>query len=141
MAPVGAAYPCARHHPQQSVRCRRSLGAYLTALEGLTPKIEAIAVTDYYITDITAPQPVEGADAEGTWGLRSSRDELVGWGDGGTPTRCPWVGRCPGSLSLTQPAHLVAHNVSPRDHRVSTLITSGNLDQAFAGCEGMFDVR
>ena len=24
---------------------------YLTALEGLTPKIEAIAVTDYYVTD------------------------------------------------------------------------------------------
>jgi hypothetical protein len=26
-------------------------GAYLTSLEGLTPKIEAIAVTDYYVTD------------------------------------------------------------------------------------------
>jgi hypothetical protein len=26
-------------------------GAYLTTLEGLTPKIEAIAVTDYYVTD------------------------------------------------------------------------------------------
>ena len=26
-------------------------GAYLTALEGLTPRIEAIAVTDYYVTD------------------------------------------------------------------------------------------
>lgn len=26
-------------------------GPYLTALEGLTPKIEAIAVTDYYVTD------------------------------------------------------------------------------------------
>jgi hypothetical protein len=26
-------------------------GSYLTALEGLTPKIEAIGVTDYYITD------------------------------------------------------------------------------------------
>lgn len=26
-------------------------GPYLTALEGLTPKIEAIAITDYYVTD------------------------------------------------------------------------------------------
>ncbi|HAU77180.1 MAG TPA: phosphotransferase, partial [Agrobacterium sp.] len=26
-------------------------GSYLTSLEGLTPKIEAIAVTDYYVTD------------------------------------------------------------------------------------------
>jgi hypothetical protein len=26
-------------------------GPYLTTLEGLTPKIEAIAVTDYYVTD------------------------------------------------------------------------------------------
>lgn len=26
-------------------------GAYLTSLEGLTPKVEAIAVTDYYVTD------------------------------------------------------------------------------------------
>jgi hypothetical protein len=26
-------------------------GAYLTALEGLTPRIEAIAVTDYYVAD------------------------------------------------------------------------------------------
>jgi hypothetical protein len=26
-------------------------GSYLTTLEGLTPKIEAIAVTDYYVTD------------------------------------------------------------------------------------------
>jgi hypothetical protein len=26
-------------------------GPYLTALEGLTPKIEAVAVTDYYVTD------------------------------------------------------------------------------------------
>ena len=27
------------------------MGAYLTTLEGLTPTIEAIAVTDYYVTD------------------------------------------------------------------------------------------
>ncbi|MQX45732.1 TrlF family AAA-like ATPase [Sinorhizobium medicae] len=26
-------------------------GAYLTSLEGLTPKVEAVAVTDYYVTD------------------------------------------------------------------------------------------
>src|ERR1035441_1607323 len=26
-------------------------GSYLTKLEGLTPRIEAIAVTDYYVTD------------------------------------------------------------------------------------------
>ena len=26
-------------------------GNYLTTLEGLTPRIEAIAVTDYYVTD------------------------------------------------------------------------------------------
>ena len=48
---MGAAYPCARHHPQQSVWCRRSLGGLLTTIEGRTPKIEAIAVTDYYVTD------------------------------------------------------------------------------------------
>jgi hypothetical protein len=51
MAPMGAAYSCARHHSQQPIRWQRSLGAYLTTLEGLTPKIEAIAVTDYYVTD------------------------------------------------------------------------------------------
>ncbi len=52
MAPMGAAYPCTRHHPQQPVRLPPIPGsAYLTTLEGLTPKIEAIAVTDYYVTD------------------------------------------------------------------------------------------
>ena len=52
MAEMGAAYPRARHHHEQPVRRRRSLGRYLTdARKATAPKIEAIAVTDYYVTD------------------------------------------------------------------------------------------
>src|SRR5262249_1794491 len=52
MAPMGTADSCARHHPlNNQFGAADPWSAYLTTLEGLTPRIEAIAVTDYYFTD------------------------------------------------------------------------------------------
>jgi hypothetical protein len=51
MAQVGAAYSCAGHGNEQSVQRSTAWHDYLTALEQATPVIEAIAVTDYYVTD------------------------------------------------------------------------------------------
>lgn len=51
MAEVGAAYSCTGHGNEQPVRRSNAWHDYLTALEQATPHIEAIAVTDYYVTD------------------------------------------------------------------------------------------
>lgn len=52
MAEVGAAHSRARYRDEQPVQRPGRVGIeYLTALEQAKPLIEAIAVTDYYVTD------------------------------------------------------------------------------------------
>ena len=51
MAEVGAAYSRAGDRHEQPVQRSHGWHDYLSALEQATPVIEAIAVTDYYVTD------------------------------------------------------------------------------------------
>ena len=52
MAPMGASYSCSGYRAQQPIYGTDRPGHdYLSALEAATPTIEAIAITDYYVTE------------------------------------------------------------------------------------------
>lgn len=51
MAPVGAAHSRARHRDEQSIHRADGMGGLSHRTGRCPPAIEAIAVTDYYVTD------------------------------------------------------------------------------------------